>query len=222
MTKRRPRSRTLATVLAAVTLLSGALLATSGSASATPVGAARTSAKTSLPLAGAPITSPAPNQVFTPGSTVKLQAAPFPVSDSIKDGLTSSAVSAIDFYASTNLTSNRLVGVAKSAPWTVSWRDVPAGDYSLTAIIHDKQGQSTTSDPVTIQVEKPSVVTDQSALTVQRGHRATFGVSLSTAPSSDVTVRLNEAGAGTTVSGGKTLTFTPSDWNRPQQVAVAA
>jgi hypothetical protein len=220
-----PRSRTLASVLAAAALLSGALIAATGSASATSAHA-RTSAK-ALPdsgqLAGAPITSPVANEVFTPGSNIKLQAAPFPVSDSIKDGLASSPVTSIKFYASTNLTNNVLVGVAKSAPWTVKWNNVPAGDYSLTDVITDKQGASTTSDPVAIQVEKPSVVTSESSLAVVKGNTASFGVSLSTKPSSNVTVRLNRSGAaGTKVSKGQTLTFTPSDWNRTQQVTVAA
>ncbi len=161
--------------------------------------------------------------MFTPGSSIRLQAAPFPLADSIRDGLTSSPVSSIKFYASTNLTNNRLVAVAKSAPWSVQWKNVPAGDYSLTAVTIDKAGQSTTSDPVAIQVEKPSVVTNQSALTVSKGHAASFGVTLSTKPASKVTVRLNRSGtAGTTVSRGQTLTFTPANWNRPQQVTVAA
>jgi Glycosyl hydrolase family 48/Cellulose binding domain/Putative Ig domain len=228
MTNRRPRSRMLASVLAAATLLSGALLAASGSASAASAqtaGAARTSSK-ALPdsgqLAGAPITSPAPNQIFTPGSDVTLQAAPFPVSDSVKDGLTSSPVTSVKFYASTNLSNNVLVGTAKSAPWTVKWANVPAGDYSLTDVITDKAGASTTSDPVAIRVEQPSVVTDQSSLAVQQGHSASLGVSLSSAPSSDVTVHLTDSGTGTSVSKGQTLTFTPSDWNKSQQVTVAA
>jgi Glycosyl hydrolase family 48/Cellulose binding domain/Putative Ig domain len=220
MTNRQPRSRKLVSVLAAVVLLcGGALLAVSGSASAAP--AARTSTHASGPPAAAPITSPGPDQVFTPGSTVKLQAVPFPVSDSIKDGLSSSPTAKIAFYASTNLASNHLVGVATSAPWTVRWTNVPAGDYSLTAVTTNKQGQSSTSDPVAIQVEKPSVVTDQSTVSVTKGHTATFGVSLSAAPRTDVTVRLNHSGAaGTAVSAGQTLTFTPSDWNRPQRVTV--
>ena len=229
MTKRRPRSRKLASVLAAAALLSGAVLTASVSASAAsaPAGAARTSSKASqaaakAPLAGAPITSPTPNQVFTPGSDVSLQASPFPVSDSIKDGLTSSPVTSVAFYASTNLNNNVLVGTAKSAPWTVDWANVPAGDYSLTAVTKDAQGQSTTSDPVAIQVEKPSVVTDQSSLTVQKGQSSSVGVSLSTAPTSDVTVNLGDSGSGSSVSKGQTLTFTPSDWNKPQQATVVA
>jgi hypothetical protein len=228
MTNRQPRSRMLASVLAAATLLSGTLIAASSSASAAsahPAGAARTSSK-ALPdsgqLAGAPITSPTPNEIFTPGSDITLQAAPFPVSDSVKDGLTSSPVTSVKFYASSNLSNNVLVGTAKSAPWTVKWANAPAGDYSLTDVITDKAGGSTTSDPVAIQVEKPSVVTDQSSLTVQQGKSSTVGVSLSSAPTSDVTVHLSDAGTGTSVSKGQTLTFTPSDWNKPQQATVAA
>ena len=225
MTKHRPRPRTLTSALAATGLLVGTLLAT-GNASASPAhpaGAAQTSSSKADvgPPAGSPITSPVPNEVFAPGSDIKLSAAPFLVSDSIKDGLSSSPVTSIAFYASTNLANNRLVGVAKSAPWTVHWNHVPAGDYSLTAVTTSKQG-STTSDPVAIRVEKPSVVTDQSSLTVEKGHSTSFGVSLSTAPSRSVTVRLADAGTETRVSKGQTLTFTPSDWNRPQQVTVAA
>jgi hypothetical protein len=225
MTNRRPRPRTLASTLAASGLLVGALLAAGSAAAAPshPAVAARTpsSAANNEPPAAAPVTSPAPGQVFTPGSSIKLSAAPFLVSDAVKDGLSSSPVTAIKFYASTNLTNNVLVGVAKSAPWTVSWNRVPAGNYSLTAVTYNKQG-STTSDPVAIGVEKPSVVTDQSSLMITKGHSASFAVSLSTAPSSAVTVHLSDAGTGTKVSKGQALTFTPSNWNQPQQVTVAA
>ena len=230
MTYRRPRSRTLASALAAATLLSGALLAASGSASAAtanPAGVARTSAKASqaasLPPAAAPITSPVAGEVFTPGSDISLHAAPLPVSDSIKDGLASSPVTSVTYYASTSLTNNQVVGVAKSAPWTVRWAKVPAGDYSVTAVTTDQAGKkSAASTPVAIKVEQPSVVTDKSAVTINKGQSASFGVSLSTAPSSPVTVHLSDAGTGTSVSKGQTLTFTPSNWNQPQQATVAA
>src|SRR5258708_3714794 len=223
MTKRRPRPQTLASALAASGLLVGALLAsgTAAAAPSHPAGAERTSASKAGngPPAGAPVTSPAPGQVFTPGSAIKLSAAPFLVSDAVKDGLSGSPVPAIKFYASTNLTNNVLVGVAKSAPWTVSWNHVPAGDYSLTAVTYNKQG-STTSNPVAIQVEKPSVVASQSSLMIAKSHSASFAVALSTAPTSPVTVHLSDAGTGSKVSKGQTLTFTPSNWNQPQAATV--
>ena len=225
MTRRRTRPRTLASALAASGLLVGALLAsgTAAAAPSHPAGAAQASASTANngPPAGAPVTSPAPGQVFAPGSSIKLSAAPLLVSDAAKDGLSSAPVTAIKFFASTSLTNNVLVGEAKSAPWTVSWNHVPAGDYSVTAVTYNKQG-STTSDPVAIRVVKPSVLTAQSSLTIAKGHSASFAVKLSTAPSSPVTVHLSDAGTGTTVSKGQALTFTPSNWNQPQPVTVAA
>ncbi len=225
MTRRPTRPRTIASALAASGLLVAALLAsgTAAAAPSHPAGAARASASEANngPPAGAPVTSPAPGQVFTPGSSIKLSAAPLLVSDAAKDGLSSAPVTAIKFYASTSLTSNVLVGVATSAPWTATWNHVPAGDYSVTAVTYNKQG-STTSDPVAIQVVKPSVLTAQSSLMITKGHSASFAVKLSTAPGSPVTVHLSDAGTGTTVSKGQALTFTPSNWNQPQAVTVAA
>jgi hypothetical protein len=212
--------------LAASGLLVGALLASGSNAAAAPAhaaGAVRTTAvkANNGPPAGAPVTSPAPGQVFKPGSDIRLSAAPLPTSVAVKDGLSGSPVTAIKFYASTGLTSNVLVGVARKAPWTATWKHVPAGNYSITAVIFNKYG-STTSDPVGIQVVKPSVLTAQSTLMVTKGHSASFAVKLSAAPTSTVTVRLSDAGLGTKVSKGRTLTFTPSNWNQPQAVTVAA
>ncbi|HJP76433.1 MAG TPA: glycoside hydrolase family 48 protein [Pseudonocardiaceae bacterium] len=222
MTKHHPRSRALVSALAAVTLLSGALFAVTDGASAAP---ARTSAKATQADSGppaAPITSPGRGQVFTPGADISLQAAPLPVSDISRDHLASSPVASVAYYASTGLSDNRLIGVARSAPWTVHWSTTTTGDYSLTAVTTDKRGKSTTSTPVAIQVEQPSVLIDRSSLAVQQGHSASLGVSLSTAPTAPVAVQVNESGTGVTVSQGRTLTFTPSNWNRPQPVTVAA
>jgi hypothetical protein len=95
MTKHRPRSRAVVSALAAAGLLVGALLTVSNASASPlqPLGAAPTSSKANVgPPAGAPITSPAPGQIFTPGSTIKLSAAPFLVSDATKDGLSDSPV----------------------------------------------------------------------------------------------------------------------------------
>ena len=225
MTNHRPRSRTLAGAMAASGLLACSLLAATGSASASPAhaaGGARTpSTAKGGTLAAAPITSPYPDETFVPGSSVTLSAAPFSAADSATDGLSMSPVTSVKFYASTSLTSNRLVGEATSAPWTVRWANVPAGDYSLTAVTTDKQGQSTTSDPVAIGVEQPSVVADQTHLTVAGGNKASFGVTLSSPPAKTVSVHLAGTGAGASLSTGQTLTFTPSNWNAPQPVTVA-
>src|SRR5205823_3444877 len=53
---------------------------------------------------------------------------------------------------------------------------------------------------------------------------ATFGVSLSSPPSSNtvVTVAKSSGDAGITISGGASLTFTPTNFSTPQTVTVAA
>ena len=181
MTNHRPRSRALAGAIAASG--SAGLLAARRHRQREPASPAHAAGGARTPstadwggtLAAAPITSPYPDETFVPSSSVTLSAAPFSAADSAKDGLSTSPVTSVKFYASTSLTSNRLVGEATSAPWTVHWANVPAGDYSLTAVTTDKQGQSTTSDPVAIGVEQPSVVADRTHLTVAGGTRRHSG-----------------------------------------------
>src|SRR5215469_3110577 len=62
------------------------------------------------------------------------------------------------------------------------------------------------------------------SFSVAQGTSEVFGVSLSAAPSANVTVtvRRSAGNTGLTVSAGPTLTFTPSNWNYPQPVTVTA
>jgi Glycosyl hydrolase family 48/Cellulose binding domain/Putative Ig domain/Bacterial Ig domain len=241
MRKRSPRTtrRVLMYSLAGIALLAGSLVAGGAAAQAIPSGhAARTAAPkpNNQPPAGAPITFPAAGQIFTPGSTITLQASPLPVSEAAKDDLGTSAIKSVKFYASTGLNNNTLVATATAAPWTARWTHVPAGSYSLTAVTTNDKKLSTTSDPVAIQVEKPSVVTNTSSVTIQQGKTSTVGVALSARPSHDVTVTVGAAtdakktanvaaraqkAATAGASSGTTLTFTPTDWNQPQNVTLA-
>ncbi|MFC5909125.1 glycoside hydrolase family 48 protein [Streptacidiphilus monticola] len=160
------------------------------------------------------LTSPTAGQVFSPGATVPLAAT---ATDS--DG----TVSKVDFYASTGTGSNTLVGTATSAPWTASWANVAAGDYSVTAVATDNGGATTTSDPVAIKVTGPSIVVSPSQLTVQQGSSGTFGVKLSSAPSANVSVAIARSGSDTDLTAAPaTLTFTPSNWSTAQNVTVTA
>lgn len=70
----------------------------------------------------------------------------------------------------------------------------------------------------------PSVNVSPAALTVTQTATGTFGVSLSQAPVSNVTVAtsLTSGNTGLTVASGSTLTFTPANWSTPQNVTVAA
>jgi hypothetical protein len=163
------------------------------------------------------ITSPTANQIFTPGSNITLTAT------AASSG--TGTIKSVAFYASTSASSNVLVGTATSSPYTVTWQNVAAGSYSLTAVATDNAGQTTTSEPVAITVESASVVANPTALTVQQGSSATFAVSLSSAPSANVTVSVAEKSGGDpdlSVTSGASLTFTPSNWNTPQNVTIAA
>ena len=62
------------------------------------------------------------------------------------------------------------------------------------------------------------------SFSVAQGTREVFGVSLSSAPSANVTVSVSRSSgnSGLTVGSGASLTFTPSNWNYPQPVTVMA
>lgn len=159
------------------------------------------------------LASPTAGEIFTPGSNISVQAA----------ACSSGSISSVTYYASTGPGNNTEVGVSTASPWTVQWANVPAGDYSLTAVATDNLNQSVTSYPVAIQVEGPTIITNPTVLTVAQGTSSTFGVALSSAPSGNVTVAVAQSGdADLSVSGGSSLTFTPADWNVAQQVTVKA
>ena len=162
------------------------------------------------------ITSPTAGSIFTSGSAISLAA------NATAGG--TGTISSVAFYESTSATTNTLVGVSTTAPYAVQWTNVPAGSYSLTAVATDNLNQTTTSSPVAITVEGPSIVVNPMTLTVQQGHTGTFTVALSSQPAASVTVTV--AGSSTdpdlTVSAGGTLTFTTANWSTPQTVTVAA
>ena len=84
------------------------------------------------------ITSPLDGAAFAAPATLTIVAKPF---DS--DG----SVSQVEFFAGTNF-----LGNAAADPYSVTWSNVPAGSYSLTARATDNLGAATTSVPVTISV----------------------------------------------------------------------
>jgi hypothetical protein len=84
------------------------------------------------------LTSPAVGaSVVAPASVV--------VSADASDG--DGSVSRVDFYAGTTL-----LGSDSTAPYSVTWSNVGAGSYSLTAVAVDSGGASTTSSPVLLTV----------------------------------------------------------------------
>ncbi|WP_344888785.1 glycoside hydrolase family 48 protein [Nonomuraea antimicrobica] len=159
------------------------------------------------------LTSPAAGQTFTAPATVPIAAN---AADS--DG----TVAKVDFYQGSTL-----LGTDTSAPYAYNWANVAAGSYSITARATDNAGLATTSSPVGITVSPstgPALVVSPTTLSVPEAGTASFGVRLSQAPSSNVTVSVARASgdADLTVSGGATRTFTSSNWNTAQNVTLAA
>jgi len=94
------------------------------------------------------------------------------------------------------------------------------------------QGTYTTSDAAPASVTctpggttiSPTVVANPSSLSVAQGSTGTFAVSLSAAPSANVTVTVSRASGdtGLSVSSGGTLIFTTANWSTAQNVTIAA
>ena len=84
------------------------------------------------------LTSPANGATFNAGANITLSAS---ASDS--DG----SVMKVDFYQGSTL-----IGSDSSSPYTATWTNVPAGNYSLTAVATDNALATTTSTPVSITV----------------------------------------------------------------------
>jgi len=161
------------------------------------------------------ITSPTAGEIFSPGSAITLQASPV---------TGSGTVTSVSFYQSTTAANDTLIGTATASPWAVQWANVPAGNYSLTAVASNGT-ESLTSYPVALTVESPTVVVNPNSIAVQQGSTGTFGVALSAQPSASVTVAVAENSGGDSdlsVSSGGSLTFTPSNWSVPQNVTIAS
>jgi len=105
-------------------------------------GTSTTSAPVTILVNARPIislTAPAPGSVYPAPASVSLTA-----SASDLDG----TVSQVEFFqGSTSL------GVVSTSPYTLTWSNVPAGPYSLSARATDDRGAVTVSTPVTITVE---------------------------------------------------------------------
>ena len=86
----------------------------------------------------ASLTSPMAGATFTAPATINLAAT---ASDS--DG----TVAKVDFFAGTTL-----LGTDTTAPYQLSWSDVPTGSYTLSAVATDNSGASTASGAVNVTV----------------------------------------------------------------------
>ncbi|MFI9340922.1 glycoside hydrolase family 48 protein [Streptomyces sp. NPDC052773] len=158
------------------------------------------------------LTSPAPGAVYSQGDPVPLAATAAAADDA--------TITKVEFYDDTTL-----LGTDTTAPYTFSASGLTVGSHSLVAKAYDSLGASASSTPVGIRVASgPAVVASPTQLPVQQGKTGSYELRLSTQPSSNVTVTTTRASGNTglTVTGGASLTFTPSNWNTPQKVTITA
>jgi hypothetical protein len=85
------------------------------------------------------ITSPASGASVTPGSNVTITASA---------SEPTATISKVEFFDTPSGGSATLIGTATSSPYSVTWADVPAGDYELTAEAFDSAGNTAMSTPV--------------------------------------------------------------------------
>ncbi|MEV5169835.1 glycoside hydrolase family 48 protein [Streptomyces flaveolus] len=158
------------------------------------------------------LTSPSAGAVYSQGEAVPLAATAAAADNA--------AIGKVEFYDDTTL-----LGTDTSAPYSLSVSSLTVGSHSLVAKAYDSLGASAASTPVGITVASgPAVVASPSQLGVQQGKSGTFSVKLSTQPSANVTVSTSRTSGNTglSVTGGSSLTFTPSNWNTAQTVTVTA
>ncbi|MCT9006613.1 glycoside hydrolase family 48 protein [Streptomyces rhizosphaerihabitans] len=158
------------------------------------------------------LTSPAAGAVYTQGDSVPLAATA-----AAADGAT---ISKVEFYDDTTL-----LGTDTSSPYTLSASGLAVGSHSVLAKAYDSLGASAESVPAGITVASgPAIVASPAQLGVQQSKSGTFTVKLSTQPSANVTVAVarTDGNTGLSVTGGSSLTFTPSNWNTAQTVTITA
>ncbi|WP_405011097.1 glycoside hydrolase family 48 protein [Kitasatospora sp. NBC_01539] len=158
------------------------------------------------------LTSPTAGASYAAGATIPLAA-----SASAADGAT---ISKVEFYDNTTL-----LGTATSAPYTFSWTGAASGSHSVYAKAYDSLGASKESTPAGVTVAAgPSITAVPTTLSVTQGKTGTFALKLSSQPTANVTVTTTRTAGNTglAVSGGTTLTFTPSNWSTAQTVTLTA
>ncbi|HET6857774.1 MAG TPA: glycoside hydrolase family 48 protein [Streptomyces sp.] len=158
------------------------------------------------------LTSPKPGSVYTAGDAVPMAATA-----AAADG---ASISKVEFYDDT-----KLLGTDTTSPYTLAASGLAAGPHSLYAKAYDSLGASAESTPAGVTIAAgPALVATPTQLGVQQGKSGTFDVKLSTQPAANVTVSTarTAGNTGLSVTGGASLTFTPSNWATAQKVTVTA
>src|SRR6266705_3538994 len=147
------------------------------------------------------LTAPANNAVFAaPAASIALAATATPTNSS-------RPIAKVEFFRGTTL-----IGTDTTAPYSITWTNVPAGTYSLTAKATDSSGATATSKAVSIKVDVPPTVSLTSP-----ANNAVFSpgsnIALAaTAADSDGTISKVEFFRGTTLLGTDTTSPYSFTW----------
>jgi len=129
-------------------------------------GATTTSAARTITVNGAnqaptvALTAPANGATFTAPATVTVSATA---------GDTDGTIAKVDFFAGTTL-----IGTDTTSPYSVTWSNVGAGTYSLTAVATDNGGATTTSAARTVTVSAAPPPTSAHAVFTASADHATL------------------------------------------------
>ena len=104
-----------------------------------------TTAGTSSTSPSVAITSPTSGATFSAPANITIAASA---------SETGGTIAKVDFYQGTTL-----IGTATAAPYSVTWSNVPAGSYSLTAVATDGGSATATSSPVAVTVNTTAAPT---------------------------------------------------------------
>lgn len=119
------------------------------------------------------ITSPTNNSNFDTSSSIDIKA-----DAGDEDG----TISKVDFYNGTTH-----IGTATSAPYTITWQNVPKGNHNITAKATDNNSLSSTSEPVAASVNA-SIAIDQeeNTITPPKDPSGNFSLFLNTGSDKDL------------------------------------
>jgi hypothetical protein len=146
------------------------------------------------------LTSPTEGAAFTAPANISISA-----NASDNDG----TISKVDFYSGSTL-----IGTDTAAPYSMTWGNVAAGTYMLTAVATDNAGATKTSSAVNVTVNSSpadfSITASPTSRNIRRGTDTTFTFTVipSGGFSGNVTFSVNGA-----LPAGVTASFSPQSVN---------
>ena len=161
-------------------------------------GAVTTSAVRNVTVSIATSNQPPASSLTAPGAGA-VYTAPALVAITATASDTDGTVAMVEFYAGATL-----IGSDATAPYSMSWSNVAAGSYSLTAVARDDDGSTTTSAARSINVNSSNQAPTVSLTAPANGATFTAPASITvtaTASDPDGTVATVEFYAGTTLIG---------------------